>query len=156
LPSFREKESGTELGKRVLLKNKGVILKFILAFVAELSQIKPLLLVVEDTHWIDPTSLELMEKMIDSISNHCILLLLSPRQEFQPGWLTASPVTFVSLSRLPKPQSREIIAGLTNGRKLPDEVCSQILSQGDGFPLYLEELTRSILDSGKLIETETG
>ena len=149
-------EGNSEAEEGGVLNNKDVILKVLLQLVVTLSQRKPVFVAVEDAHWIDPTSLELVERTISLISDHRILLLVSSRPEFQPGWLTDSSVTFVSLSRLPKSQGREIIAGLTSGRQLPEDLCLQILSQGDGFPLYLEELTRSILDRGKLIETETG
>ena len=140
----------------LILKNKETILKVILDFVAALAERRPVFAVVEDAHWMDPTSLELVERLISSISSCRILLLLSARPEFQPGWLTAAPVSFVSLSRMPEPQSEDIIAGVTSGRQLPEGVRFQILSQADGVPLYLEELTRSLLESGKLVDTDAG
>ena len=150
------RQGDAELESFLILKNKETILKALLDFVAALAERRPVFAVVEDAHWMDPTSLELVERLISSISSCRILLLLSARPEFQPGWLTAAPVSFVSLSRMPKPQSEDIIAGVTSGRQLPEDVRFQILSQADGVPLYLEELTRSLLESGKLVDTDAG
>jgi DNA-binding SARP family transcriptional activator/class 3 adenylate cyclase len=149
-------EEERQPGKAIALKNKAIILKVMLDFVVSLSQRRPVLAVVEDAHWMDPTSLELVERVISVISSHPILLLLSARSEFQPGWLADPAVTLVSLSRLPNRQSRDIIAGVTSGQRIPDEVCSQIVSQAGGVPLYIEELTRSIIESGTLSASTGG
>jgi DNA-binding SARP family transcriptional activator len=149
-------EEERQPGKAIALKNRAIILKVMLDFVVSLSQRKPVLAVVEDAHWMDPTSLELVETVISVISSHPILLLLSARSEFQPGWLADPAVTLVSLSRLPNRQSRDIIAGVTSGQRIPDEICSQIVSQAGGVPLYIEELTRSIIESGTLSASTGG
>ena len=149
-------EEERQPGEAIALKNKAIILKVMLDFVVSVSQRRPVLAVVEDAHWMDPTSLELVERVISVISSHPILLLLSARSEFQPGWLADPAVTLVSLSRLPNRQSRDIIAGVTSGQRIPDEVCSQIVSQAEGVPLYIEELTRSVIESGTLIENTDG
>ena len=149
-------EGVAEAGKGSDPQYKEIILKTLLDFAIRSAQRKPLLVVLEDAHWADPTSLELIERLVSQISHHRIMLLVSARPEFQPGWFGASSVTLVSLSRLAKPESKEIIASVTSWKRLPDELVLQVLAQAEGVPLYLEELTRSILESGKLIESASG
>ena len=107
----------------------------------------------EDAHWIDPTSLDLLERMVSCATRLPLLLLVTCRPEFQPGWLGQPHVTTLSLSRLGPSDSAGIIRGITRDRALPDVVVEQILSRTDGVPLFIEELTRTLLESGLLRET---
>ena len=112
----------------------------------------PVLIVVEDAHWIDPTSLDLLERMVTCATRRPLLLLVTSRPEFQPGWVGQPHVTTLSLSRLGRSDSAGIIRGITRDRALPDVVVEQILSHTDGVPLFIEELTRTLLESGLLRE----
>ena len=112
----------------------------------------PVLIVVEDAHWIDPTSLDLLERMVTCATQRPLLLLVTSRPEFQPGWVGQPHVTTLSLSRLGRSDSAGIIRGITRDRALPDVVVEQILSHTDGVPLFIEELTRTLLESGLLRE----
>ena len=111
------------------------------------------MIVVEDAHWIDPTSLDLFDRTVARITDLPVLLIMTFRPEFQSSWVGQSHVTMLSLSRLGHRDGAGIIAGITEGKALPDAVVEQILARTDGIPLFLEELTSALLESGRLRET---
>jgi predicted ATPase len=113
----------------------------------------PVLIVVEDIHWIDPTSLDLLDRAIAGVANLRVLLLVTFRPDFQPMWVGLPHVTTLPLSRLGRRDSASIIGGITRGKALPDAVVEQILSHSDGVALFIEELTSTLLESGPLRET---
>jgi class 3 adenylate cyclase/tetratricopeptide (TPR) repeat protein len=104
----------------------------------------------EDEHWADPTSLEAMDLLVDRVRNIPLLIVLTHRPEFQPKWGSHGHVTALNLSKLTRAQSSAIVFKLTNGKTLPGELLEQILAKTDGVPLYVEELTKAILESGEL------
>jgi class 3 adenylate cyclase len=114
---------------------------------------KPLLIVFEDAHWIDPTSLDLLDAMVARAANLPLLLLIAVRPEFKSSWIGQPHVTVLPLSRLGRSDSVGIIAGVTRDKVLPDAIVEQILSHTDGIPLFIEELTRSLLEHELLRET---
>ncbi|MGQ3277963.1 MAG: tetratricopeptide repeat protein [Shinella sp.] len=116
----------------------------------------PLLILFEDLHWIDPTSLDLLERLVIRAARLPLLLLATGRPEFQPGWIDQPHVTALSLSRLGSNESTGLIRGIARDKALPDAVIGQILAHTDGVPLFIEELTRSLLESGVLRETGDG
>lgn len=111
------------------------------------------LIVFEDVHWIDPTSLDLLERMVIRAAQLPLLLLVTCRPVFQPSWVDHPHVTALPLGRLGPRDGAGIIRSIAQGRALPDIVVDQILSRTDGVPLFIEELTRSLLESGLLRET---
>jgi predicted ATPase/class 3 adenylate cyclase len=113
----------------------------------------PLLIVVEDAHWIDPTSLDLLDRMVDRAADLPMLLVVTVRPEFEPTWVGQPHVTILPLSRLGRQDSAGIIAGIANGKAMPDAVVEQILARTDGVPLFIEELTTTLIESGLLRET---
>ena len=113
----------------------------------------PLLIVFEDVHWIDPTSLELLDRIILRIADFPVLLVITFRPEFQPTWLGLRNVTMLPLSRLGRRDATAIIGSMAQGNALPGTTVEQILLHSDGVPLYIEELTRSVLESGLQRET---
>ncbi len=113
----------------------------------------PTLIVFEDIHWIDPTSLELLDRTIARIPDLPALLVITLRPELQPTWVGQPHVTMLPLSRLGRRDSAGIIGGVTKGKALPDSVAEQILAHADGVPLFIEELTSTLLESGLLRET---
>jgi predicted ATPase len=117
---------------------------------------KPVLMILEDAHWIDPTTLESIDLTIARIETSRILLVITFRPEFQPRWLRLPHVTSVSLNRLTKRQVAEMVDGVTGGRAPPPTVLDQIIARTDGVPLFVEELTRMVLESGLLKEDEGG
>jgi predicted ATPase/class 3 adenylate cyclase len=112
----------------------------------------PVLFIVEDAHWIDPTTMDLMTRIIDRIRQMRVLLLITFRPDFKPVWSEYSHVTSLTLNRLPRRQSAELVAAMTGGKVLPPEVQQAILAKTDGVPLYLEALTENVLESGLLTE----
>ncbi len=112
----------------------------------------PMLFIVEDAHWIDPTTLDLLTRIIDRIRQMRMLLLITFRPTFKPVWSEYSHVTFLTLSRLPRRQSVELVAAMTGGKGLPPTVQQAILAKTDGVPLYIEALTENVLASGLLTE----
>jgi predicted ATPase len=112
----------------------------------------PAMIVLEDVHWIDPTSLDLLDRMVARVANLPVLLVITFRPEFQPTWVGLPHVTMLPLSRLGRRDGAGIIDGITRDKALPDEVVEQILAHADGVPLFIEELTKSILESSELKE----
>jgi class 3 adenylate cyclase/predicted ATPase len=113
---------------------------------------QPVLILFEDAHWIDPSTGELLHLLISQMQRLPILLVITFRPEFSPPWTAHSHVTQLSLSRLSQRQATRLIEGLSAGKALPENVLSQILIKTDGVPLFLEELTKTVLESGLLKE----
>lgn len=112
----------------------------------------PTLFIVEDAHWLDPTTMDLLTRTIDRIQQMRVLLLITFRPNFKPIWTEYGHVTFLTLSRLPRRHSIKLLASMTGGKALPPEVEQVILSKTDGVPLYIEELMKNMLESGLLTE----
>jgi class 3 adenylate cyclase/DNA-binding SARP family transcriptional activator len=116
----------------------------------------PVLIVFEDAHWIDPTSLDLLDRTVARVANLPVLLVVTGRPELQPSWIGQPHVTMLTLSRLGRRDSAGILDGVTKGKVLPETVVEQILAHTDGVPLFIEELTSTLLESGVLRETADG
>ena len=137
-------------------RQKQLTLEAIASQLEGLAAERPVLVVLEDAHWIDPTSLELFELMINRVQTLPGLVLITCRPEFQPAWSGYPDVTFLSLNRLGQRQAAGIVERLTRGKALPTDVLGQIVAKTDGVPLFVEELTKTVLESGLLRETEAG
>jgi len=117
-----------------------------------LARSQPLLCLFEDMHWADPTTLELMDEFIGGIPAERVLLLLTFRPNFVPHWGGRPHVTQISLNRLARRQSAAMVEKVTAGKSLPSEVLDQIVAKTDGVPLFVEELTKTVLEAGFLQE----
>jgi TOMM system kinase/cyclase fusion protein len=115
---------------------------------------QPLLLVWEDLHWVDPSTLELLTLLIGQISTTRLYLILTFRPEFTPPWGARSHLSQITLSRLERTQATEMVERVTGGKSLPLEVKQQIVAKTDGVPLFVEELTKMVLESGLLTKTD--
>ena len=133
-------------------KRKDMTLEALVHYLQGLADRCPVLFIVEDAHWLDPTTLDLLTRIIDRIRQMRVLLLITFRPDFKPVWAEYSHVTFLTLSRLPRRQSAELVAAMTGGKGLPPEVQQAILAKTDGVPLYIEALTENVLESGLLTE----
>jgi predicted ATPase/class 3 adenylate cyclase len=122
--------------------------------VAVLASHEPVLLVFEDVHWADPTSLELLGLMIERLQRLPVLAVVTFRPEFVPPWRGHTHVTGLTLSRLSRRRCGRLVAGLTGGKALPEMVLEQIAEKADGMPLFAEELTKTVLESGLLREAD--
>ncbi|HZA67866.1 MAG TPA: AAA family ATPase [Geminicoccaceae bacterium] len=113
---------------------------------------QPLLAVYEDVHWSDPTTLELLEQLIDRVQRLPVLVVITFRPEFIPPWPGQAHMSALALNRLSRKQGIAMVAEVTGGRALPDEVLDQIVAKTDGVPLFVEELTKNVLESGLLTD----
>jgi class 3 adenylate cyclase/predicted ATPase len=111
---------------------------------------QPRVMLFEDLHWADPTTLEVLDLLIERVRAMPLLIVLTHRPEFAPTWGRHAHVTSLNLSKLTRAQSSALVATLAGGKALPAELHERILAKTDGVPLYLEELTRAILESGEL------
>jgi class 3 adenylate cyclase/predicted ATPase len=117
-----------------------------------LARQQPIVMVLEDAHWIDPTSRELLDLTVEHTRRLPVLLILTFRPDFQPPWTGQPRVTMLALNRLDRRDRTTLMAQVAGGKALPAEVVSQIADRTDGIPLFVEELTKSVLESGLLRE----
>jgi class 3 adenylate cyclase/predicted ATPase len=125
------------------------MLAVVLARITGLAACRPVLVLVEDAHWLDPTSLELLGLLAGTISRLPVMMLVTARQEFEPPWPTYA---YMRLTRLRDEEARQLVGRVVGGRSLPKELTEKVLGHADGIPLYIEELTRALLESGALRE----
>src|SRR5439155_11346957 len=125
-------------------------LESIVAILLELAEREPVLFILEDLHWTDPTTLELLNLVIEQIPTTSLLTLLTCRPHFQPAWHHRSYITEMTLNHLSHTQVEQIVTGMTNGKTFPAAVLQQIIEKTDGVPLFVEEITKSLLESGQL------
>ncbi|CAB3787943.1 hypothetical protein LMG28614_02618 [Paraburkholderia ultramafica] len=123
-----------------------------LAQIEGLAMRQPLLILFEDVHWVDPSSLEALDQLVDRIATLPVLLIVTFRPEFTSPWIGRPEVTLLTLNRLHPRQRAEMIERITFGKTLPKEVTDRIIEHTDGIPLFVEELTRTVLESGVLRE----
>jgi class 3 adenylate cyclase/tetratricopeptide (TPR) repeat protein len=126
----------------------GLLRDFLLAPAAD----QPLCILVEDAHWIDPTTQELLSLLIDRLGDRRVLLLITHRPEFIPPWGTCAHLTQLAMNRLSARACAGLVGDLARGKALPEEVLRQIVAKADGVPLFVEELTKAVLESGLLRE----
>ena len=119
-----------------------------------LARRRPVLIIFEDAHWSDPTSRELLDLTVERVRNLPVLLLVTFRPEFQPPWTGEPNVTMLVLNRLDLHSRTALVRQIAGGKTLPDDVVAQIVERTDGVPLFIEELTKSVLESGLLREEE--
>src|SRR5262249_41592091 len=103
---------------------------------------------VEDAHWLDPTSLEVFGRTVDQIKILPVLLIVTFRPEFNAPWTGRSYVTSLGLNRLGEREAAAIIARIVGNKQLPADVKAEILERTDGIPLFVEEMTKAVLEAG--------
>src|SRR5436309_5570504 len=114
---------------------------------AALAQHQPVLMIYEDVHWIDPSSRELLDRVIDRAAGLPMLLLITLRPEFQPPWSGRSHVTMLALSRLDRRQGAMLVQRVAGNKALPVDTVEEIVTRTDGVPLFVEELTKAVLEA---------
>jgi len=120
-----------------------------------LARRRPVVVIFEDAHWIDPTSRELLDLSVERVRNLRVLLIVTFRPEFQAFWTGQPHVTTLVLNRLDRHAQSALVEQIAGGKALPNEVVGQIVERTDGVPLFIEELTKSVLESG-LLRAEEG
>ncbi len=135
-------------------RRKEKTLEALLAQLARLAARQPVLMLFEDAHWSDPTSLELLTLTVARASTLPLLVLVTARPEFTPPWPAEAHVTMQALARLGRRDGMTLVERSAGGKALPAEILEQILARTDGVPLFLEELTKTIIESGVLREED--
>ena len=134
-------------------KQKDETLQALVNQVRALAQHEPVLMIFEDAHWIDPTSQELLDLLVPQLAAKRVLLLITYRPEYEPPWSPGlDHLTAVSLNRLGRKQASAMVERITGGKPLPDEVLDQIVAKTDGVPLFLEELTKTVIEAEYLLD----
>lgn len=133
-------------------KNKDETLRALVEITAAAARKQPSVMLFEDAHWADPTTLEVLDLLIDRIATVPLLIVLTHRPEFQPKWTKYGHVSALNLSKLTKAQSSAMVSEVAGSKALPPGLVEQIAIRTDGVPLFVEELTKSILESGELKE----
>jgi class 3 adenylate cyclase/predicted ATPase len=113
-----------------------------------LARRQPVLMVWEDVHWSDPTTRESLDLLVERVPSLPVLVIITFRPEFTSPWVGRPHVTLLSLSRLPPRQRAEMIVQVTGGKSLPKEIADEIVDRTDGVPLFIEELTKAVVESG--------
>jgi class 3 adenylate cyclase/tetratricopeptide (TPR) repeat protein len=132
-------------------RQKEETLRALTGIVARLAAGAPTLVVFEDAHWADPTTVELLELMVARAAEAPLLMLVSFRPEFQCDWTVRTHVTRLALEHLPPAQAARLISEVSGGVALPTDLVAQIVDKTDGVPLFLEELTKAVLESGMVV-----
>jgi len=135
-------------------RKKERTLEALLRRLESLANRQPVVVIFEDVHWIDPTSRELLDLTVERVRGMPVLLIITFRPEFQPPWISEPHVTMLVLNRLDRRDRAALATQIAGGKALPDDVISQIVERTDGVPLFVEELTKSVLESGLLREEE--
>jgi class 3 adenylate cyclase/predicted ATPase len=107
----------------------------------------PVLMIFEDTHWADPTSLEALGRAVDRIATHCVLLLITFRPEFEPPWIGQPHVTALTINRLTRREVDAMIDRVAGNKLLPANIRQDIVGRTDGIPLFVEEMTKAVLEA---------
>jgi predicted ATPase/class 3 adenylate cyclase len=135
-------------------KRKEKTLHTLLAQLEGLAARQPVLMMWEDVHWSDPTTRESLDLVIDRVPTLRALVIITFRPEFAPPWIGLPHVTMLTLNRLAHRQGAEMIAYVTGGKALPREIADQIIERTDGVPLFIEELTKTVMESGIVTEAK--
>jgi class 3 adenylate cyclase/predicted ATPase len=108
----------------------------------------PVLMIVEDAHWCDPTSLEAFGRAVDRIANLSVLLLITYRPEFEPPWIGQPHVTALTINRLARREIEAMIDRIAGNKPMPTNIRQEIIERTDGIPLFVEEITSAVLEAG--------
>ncbi len=127
-------------------------LEALLSWVLALGEKQPLVLVVEDLHWADPSTLEWLGLLIEQCPTANVLLLLTHRPDFEPPWSGREHLHAITLSRLSRRQAKELVAAAVSRAALPKPVVDQLAARSDGIPLFVEELAKGVVESGRELD----
>jgi class 3 adenylate cyclase/predicted ATPase len=134
-------------------RQKQRTLEVLIEQLAGLARDRPVVELYEDVHWVDPSTLELLDLLVERVRALPVLAVLTYRPEFSPPWTGHAHVTSLPLNRLGRRQGAAMVERVMGGKALPAEVLEQIVARTDGVPLFVEELTKTVLESGLLTDT---
>ena len=133
-------------------RQKQRTLEVLVEQLAGLARERPVLELYEDVHWVDPSTLEFLDLLVERARALPVLVVLTYRPDFSPPWTGQSHVTTLTMSRLGRRQGAALVEGVTGARALPAEVLDQIVARTDGVPLFIEELTKTVIELGLLTD----
>jgi predicted ATPase len=133
-------------------QHKEATLRALLGYIERLSSFRPLIVLVEDVHWADPTSIELIDIIVERAPQLRLLLIVTYRPEFSPPWIGRGHTSLLTLARLSLRQCEEMVCAVVNGKRLPKTIADQIIERTDGVPLFIEEFTKALVESDALID----
>jgi class 3 adenylate cyclase/tetratricopeptide (TPR) repeat protein len=134
LASLRERERTLDIMARVLM---------------DLSRNRPVLMVAEDVQWVDPTSIELFHRILPKISSARIMLVVTHRSDFVPDWLAGANVVAIPVSKLSVLESEQLVKEIATNQVLPRRILRNIIERTDGVPLFIEEVTRTVVETAR-------
>ena len=126
------------------------VIEILIDHFCEMAAQAPILMIVEDIHWLDPSTIELLSLWIEQLQSKRCLLIMTFRPDFPPPWRHHLYFTSLTLNKLSRKESANIISDITSGKSLPTQLLDDIIAKTDGVPLFLEELTKMVLESGEL------
>jgi hypothetical protein len=129
------------------VRRRAATIELLVDEIVRLSETEPVLLIVEDAHWIDATTLELITRMADSIGQARVLALVTGRPDFGPPWFGRAHATSLTFNRLGRAECAQLVANVAAAQGLSAETVTAIVAKTDGVPLFAEELTRSVMES---------
>jgi class 3 adenylate cyclase len=129
-------------------RRKEKALAALLSQLESLARERPVLLVYEDVHWIDPTTHQLLDMAVERVARLRVMLVITYRPEFHPPWIGQAHVTSLTLGRLGESDGMSLVGNVVGDRALPAEIVAEIVERADGIPLFVEELTKAVLESG--------
>ncbi|HTS53678.1 MAG TPA: adenylate/guanylate cyclase domain-containing protein [Burkholderiales bacterium] len=133
-------------------RQKDDTIRLLVDIVAAIARDQATVVLFEDVHWADPTTIEVLGALIDRAEKLPLLTLITYRPEFSPAWLSRSHVTPIALTRLSRAQGASIVLRVAGDKPLPVDLVAQIVDKTDGVPLFLEELTKAVLESDMLAD----
>ncbi|MGP1395566.1 MAG: ATP-binding protein [Inquilinaceae bacterium] len=143
-PSSATPDDGLAQARRVRQQTMNAVIGHMIA----LAEMNPVVALIEDVQWLDPTSRELLPRVLSAITRHRVLVIVTSREAFDPDWRALSHVTSIDLDRLSRDDSKALVTGLAAARPLSPALIEEILDKTDGIPLFVEELTRNLLEVG--------
>lgn len=150
---FENENSQPELRPEQLKRR---MLETALTIIDVMAQCKPLLIVIEDLQWADPSTLQLVGELIDRMRSAKITLVGTYRPDFAMPWVGRSHVTIITLNKLSARDCRSLVGNLVEGKALPNDILNEILAKADGVPLFVEELTKNVLEADFLTDSGNG
>jgi len=135
-------------------KQKQITLETLLAWLLKETENKPVLYIIEDLHWVDPSTLEFLTLLVDQVPTAPIFTLFAYRPDFSTPWAMRSHISHITLNRLARKQVERMVKNLSGGKHLPAEVVQHVVTKTDGVPIFVEELTKMVLESEILQERD--
>jgi len=147
--------TGSELRNVTPARKRSLLLDGLADHLMALSRAKPLLWVIEDAHWIDPTTEELISRVVDRIPSHRLLAVVTHRPDYAAPWTGSVAATQLPLNRLSRGNATALLEGLAGRLTIPPEAVDYVMTRADGVPLFMEELFQALRESGALREAGT-